>query len=332
MRALQLTAANTFAVTSLPDPLPGPGQVLVRWQAAALNFRDVQVARGSYPNTAFPLIPGSDAAGTVEACGPGATRWKPGDRVLTQVVQGWQAGEMLPYHPRTILGGVLPGVLCERSALPEDGLVATPAHLSDQEAACLPCAGTTAWNALHGSGTTRPGDTVLVQGSGGVALWALLLARAAGARVLAITSSPAKAERLRALGAEAVHDYRADPAWDAWALAASGGAGVDHVIEVGGPGTIARSIAAVRFHGRISLIGVLTGVAGEVPTAALFRKHICLQGIFCGPRTMSAALARAVAQHRLRPVVDRVFPLDQAAQAFAHLASGSHLGKVVVGL
>lgn len=332
MRAIHLTAPNVLVPVELPDPVAGPGQVLVRLHAAALNFRDVQVARGSYPNTAFPVIPASDGAGEVVAVGAGVTAWKPGDRVITQVVQGWIDGAYRAAYARTSLGGAVPGVLSELIVLPAEGLVAAPAHLTWEAAACLPCAGVTAWNALHATGTTRPGDSVLVLGTGGVATWALLLARAAGARVLATTSSPARAERLRALGADLVHDRVADPAWDRFAIEATGGEGVDHVIEVGGPGTLARSIAAVRAAGRISLIGVLTGVAGEVPTAALFRKHACLQGIFCGSRRMLEDLACAVALHRIRPVVDRVFPLADTSAALAHLAAGAQVGKVVVGI
>jgi NADPH:quinone reductase-like Zn-dependent oxidoreductase len=214
--------------------------------------------------------------------------------------------------------------------LPAQCLLPVPEHLSFEEAATLPCAAVTAWNALLVKGNLRPGESVLILGAGGVSIFALQLAKLAGARVLAITSSDAKADELRKLGADAVHNYKQDPAWDDWALSQTDGRGVDKVIEVGGPDTLNRSLKAVRFGGHVALIGVLSGTAGEIQTVQILRKSIRLDGVYVGSRAMFVDLLRCISQHQMRPIIDSTFALTDAVDAFKRLESGLHIGKVVI--
>ena len=333
MRAYVIKGRSLDAITSadLPRPVPTRGQVLVRVRATSLNYRDLMIAGGRYGGAAPDgLVPLSDGAGEVVVVGEGASRVRVGDRVAGIFMQGWVEGRLDAAKSATALGGSVPGVLSEYVAFDQQGLVRVPEHLSYEEAATLPCAAVTAWNALFVSGTVKAGDAVLVQGTGGVSVFAAQFARAAGARVLATSSSDEKLAKLRGLvGAEGVN-YRSNPDWDKWAAEATAGVGVDHVVEVGGPGTLGRSLNAVRIQGEISLMGVLTGVAGEVPTAALLRKHVRVLGIYVGSRTMFEDMNRAITLHKLRPVVDRVFPFAEAVGAYRHLESGRHFGKVVI--
>ncbi len=313
-----------------PQPQPGPHEVLVRVKAVALNYRDLLVVKGAYnPKMPLPRVPCSDAAGEVAAVGEKVGRVKAGQRVAGLFMPAWQSGELTDARAHSALGGAVDGVLAEYVVLPEDGVVAIPGHLSDEEAATLPCAAVTAWHALVTEGAVKPGDTVLVQGTGGVSLFALQFARLAGARVIATSSRDDKLERVRALGVEAGINYKTTPEWGDRARVLSGG-GVDHVVEVGGAGTLAQSLRAVRPGGRVSLIGVLSGGAGQVSLFPVLMKNIRVQGIFVGSREMFEAMNRAIALHQLRPVVDRVFPFDQAPGAFRHLESGAHFGKVVI--
>jgi NADPH:quinone reductase-like Zn-dependent oxidoreductase len=314
----------------LPAPTPGPGEVLVRMRAASLNYRDLLVARGHYSRSLpLPLIPLSDGAGEVAEVGPGVTRFQVGDRVAATFMLRWLDGEVDEAAARSALGGAIDGVLAEMRVFPQEGLVRIPAHLSDEEAATLPCAGVTAWHALMVGRGLRPGDTVLVQGTGGVSLFALQFARLAGARVIATSSKDEKLERARTLGAFDGINYKTTPDWDAAARTLTGGVGVDHIVEVGGSGTLGKSLRAVRLGGRISLIGVLSG-AGEAAIVPILMKNIQVQGIFVGSRAMFEARNRAVTLHQLHPVVDRVFEFDQAPEALAYLESGAHFGKVVL--
>ncbi|WP_437683751.1 zinc-dependent alcohol dehydrogenase family protein [Sorangium sp. So ce131] len=315
----------------LPDPKPGPGQVVVKMKAASLNFRDVLVTKGLYnPKLKLPLVPLSDGAGEVVDVGQGVTRVKPGDRVCPIFHQRWIDGAVSLAKVRGALGGDLPGVLSEHVLLGEDGVVAIPPHLTDEEAASLPCAAVTAWNALFVEGRLKAGDTVLVQGTGGVSIFALQFARLAGARVIVTSSSDEKLERARSLGAWETINYRTTPDWDAPVASLTRGEGVDHVIEVGGAGTLARSLRAVRIGGRVSLIGVLSGGAPELSLFPILMKQVTAQGIFVGSRAMFQDMNRAIAAGGLRPVIDRVFPFAEARQALEFMESGGHFGKIAI--
>lgn len=314
-----------------PDPVPGPGEVLIRLRAVSLNYRDLLIIRGQYnPKLPLPRIPVSDGVGEVVATGAGVSRWKPGDRAAGLFMPAWQDGECTPEAAASALGGLVDGLLADRAVLPEDGLIEVPAHLGDEEAATLPCAALTAWNALFHQGRVRPGDVVLTQGTGGVSLFALQFARMAGARVIITSSRDEKLARAMEMGASDGINYRTTPEWDDRVLELTGGRGVDHVVELGGAGTLPRSLRAVRMNGAVSLIGVLTGVGGEVNPMPVLMKSVRLQGIFVGSRTMFEAMNRAIAQSGLRPVVDKVFPFDQAREALATMEGGSHFGKIVI--
>ncbi len=329
---MKVYALTSFGLENLelqerPEPEPGPGEVVLAVKAVSLNYRDLLMCRGLYdPRMALPLVPCSDACCVVEAVGPGVSRVAPGDRVLPTFFRDWIAGDPTPSALRSSLGGPVGGTLAERMVLPEHAMVHAPAHLGDVEAATLPCAALTAWTALDG---VTAGDTVLVQGTGGVSLFALQLARLRGARVIATSSSDTKLERARALGAAEALNYRTDPAWGKTARGLTGGRGVDRIIEVVG-GSMDQSLRAVRPGGTLSLIGILGGAVGKVVLTRILMTAVRVQGIIVGHREAFEALNRAVAQHRLQPVVDRVFPFDQAPEALAHLASGTHFGKVVI--
>jgi NADPH:quinone reductase-like Zn-dependent oxidoreductase len=334
MRALEIRGAfglDNLALVERPDPRPGQGEILVRLRAASLNFRDLLTVEGKYnPKQKLPLVPCSDGAGEVVEIGAGVTRVQPGDRVMTLFAQKWLAGRPTRERLRSTLGGPLDGTLAELAVLDQDGVVRTPDHLSDEEAATLPCAAVTAWSALVTEGGITAGDTVLVQGTGGVSLFALQLAKLIGARVVATSSRDEKLARVRAMGADETINYREVPAWGVRARELTGGAGVDHVVEVGGAGTLQQSLQAVRFGGTISLIGNLAGTKTELLLTHVFMQKIRLNGILVGDRESFEAMNRAIALHRLRPVVDRVFPLEDSRAAFAHLAAGEHFGKICV--
>ncbi|MGE4054347.1 MAG: NAD(P)-dependent alcohol dehydrogenase [Vicinamibacterales bacterium] len=307
----------------------GPYDVRVRIRAVSLNYRDLAIARRAQKQTSR-IIPCSDGAGVVVAVGPSVTRFKEGDRVAGIFFPDWVDGEFVgSYHGRA-LGGSMDGMLAEEVVLDERSWVALPPELSFEEGATLPCAGVTAYNALFESASVGPGATVLVQGTGGVSVFALQLAVAAGARVIATSSSDAKRERARQIGACHVIDYTTTQNWGDAAREWTGGHGVDVVVEVGGQGTFDQSVAALRYGGTMSLIGVLTGGRGEVNTYGVFAKVLHVRGIYVGSRRMFERLIRALTATGVRPVIDRVFPFDQAREAYQHVASGSHFGKVVV--
>ncbi|MEO6339372.1 MAG: NAD(P)-dependent alcohol dehydrogenase [Caulobacteraceae bacterium] len=316
-----------------PDPEPGPGQVLIRVRACSMNYRDLAVVRGVYLGGPVQrdTIPLSDGAGEVAAVGAGVTRFKVGDRVAGTFFQGWIDGA--PPLTRAALGSPLDGMLAEYVALSEDGVVAIPPSISFEDAAAIPCAGVTAWNALMLTGRPlRPGDTVLCLGTGGVSIWALQIAKAAGARVIITSSSDEKLARAKALGADEGVNYAARPDWDKAVLELTGGAGVDHVVEVGGVGTLGRSYQVVGFQGKIALIGLLTREPGELGPHALMWKAASLHGVFVGNRVMFEQLNRAIETSRIKPVIDKVFPFERAADAFAYQGSGSHFGKIVISV
>jgi len=320
-----------LALTERPEPRPGPGQALVRLRAAALNYRDLLTAEGKYnPKQKLPLVPCSDGAGEVVEVGEGVTRVAPGDRVSPIFAQRWIAGVPTREKLRSTLGGPLDGTLAELAVFDQEGLVKVPEHLSDEEAATLPCAAVTAWSALVTEGGMTAGDTVLVQGTGGVSLFALQIAKLLGARVIATSSRDDKLARARELGADEGINYRDVPEWGARAKELTGGAGVDHVVEVGGAGTLQQSLRAVRVGGTISLIGNLAGTKSELLLTQIFMQKIRVNGILVGHRESFEAMNRAVAFHRLRPVIDRVFPLEEARAAFDHMAAGEHFGKIVI--
>lgn len=336
MRALEIRGAfglDNLALVERPDPRPGPGEILVRLRAASLNFRDLLTVEGKYnPKQKLPLVPCSDGAGEVVEVGAGVTRVRTGDRVSTLFAQKWLAGRPTRERLRSTLGGPLDGTLAELAVFDQDGVVRTPEHLSDEEAATLPCAAVTAWSALVTEGGITAGDTVLVQGTGGVSLFALQLAKLLGARVVATSSRDEKLARVREMGADETINYREVPAWGVRAKELTGGAGVDHVVEVGGAGTLQQSLQAVRFGGTISLIGNLAGTKTELLLTHVFMQKIRLNGILVGDRESFEAMNRAISLHRLRPVVDRVFPLEDSRAAFEHLAAGEHFGKIVIRL
>jgi NADPH:quinone reductase-like Zn-dependent oxidoreductase len=308
-----------------PDPTPGYHQVVIKVKAASLNYRDLVVASGGYGRTVpLPIIPLSDGAGEVVETGPGVTRVGVGDRVAPICLPDWLAGQFREQKVKSALGGSVDGMLAEYVVCNQESLVIIPEHLSYEEGATLPCAAVTAWNALNCTGKLKAGQSVLVQGTGGVSIFALQFAKMAGARVVATTSSDTKLQRLEGMGADVLVNYKTTPEWDKVAR------GVDHVVEVGGAGTLEKSIRAVSMGGTISLIGVLTGGTGEINPRPILMKHIRLQGILLGSREMFESMNNAVALHRLKPVIDRVFPLSEARAAYRHLASGAHFGKVVI--
>lgn len=334
MKAWQITGTEGLAslkIVDLPQPVPGQGEVLVRLHACSLNYRDYMNVTGirgvSGP---IPRIPCSDGAGVVHAVGAGVTGWQPGQRVVIPFMPSWLDGGFTQAHAARALGGAVDGLLREFATVPADSLLAVPDYLSLEEAACLPCAAVTAWDALHVRGQLQPGETVFILGTGGVSIFALQFAKQAGARVLATTSSDEKAARLLSLGADAVQNYRENPAWDDWALEQTGGLGVDKVVEIGGPDTLNRSIKATRFGGHISLIGVLTGTAGEVQTVGILRKGIRLDGIYVGSRVMFSDMLQHMQAAQMRPVIDSTHDFDATPDAFRHLESGRHFGKIVI--
>jgi NADPH:quinone reductase-like Zn-dependent oxidoreductase len=313
------------------DPVPGPGEVLLAMRAASLNYRDTLAVRGGYgPRCTLPLIPVSDGVGEVVAVGGTVGRVRVGDRVCPIFFQSWLSGPPAPEKFQRALGGDVDGVLARLMCVPADAAVRVPEHLTDEEAAGLPCAGVTAWSAVIGQGRVGPADTVLVQGTGGVALFALQFAKAAGARVIITSSDDGKLERARTLGADETINYRTTPEWDRAAKELTGGEGADHVVELGGAGTLERSIRAARIGGTLSLIGVLAGGKAEVALPLVVMRNLRLQGVTVGSRDDFEAMVRAIARHRLHPPVDRVFGFDEVPAAFAHFEAQRHFGKVCI--
>lgn len=322
---------DNLSLVERDEPQPRAREVVVKFHAASLNYRDVLFHRGIYnPHARFPAVPLSDGAGEVVAVGEGVTHWKVGERVCTIYYPDWLDGASPADARRRSPGeGELDGVLREYGAFDEDALVRAPEHLSYEEAATLPCAAVTAWNALVCVGSLKAGDTVLTLGTGGVSVFALQFAKMHGARVVATSSSDEKLERVRELGADETVNYKRTPDWDKEVLRLTEGAGVDHVVEVGGAGTLARSVNAARVGGVVSLIGVLTGGAGFDPVRVLV-KELRLQGVRVGSRRMFEEMNRAVESNRLRPVVGKTFAFGEAREALNYMETGSHFGKIVI--
>lgn len=334
MKAVVLAAPglDNVKIVERPEPEPGPGEVQVRMRAAALNFRDLVVVDGGYGSQqrTEDLILLSDGAGEVAAVGDGVRRFAPGDRVAAAFFQDWEGGPPSQAKLDSALAARLDGVLAEVRTFPERGLVAIPERLTFAQAATLPCAALTAWSAVIDQGRIAPGEVVLVQGTGGVSLFALQFAKLAGARVIATSSSDNKLEKVRALGADETVNYRATPEWGKAALALTGGRGVDHVVEVGGAGTLQQSLRCVRAGGTISLIGVLSGARHDLMLPYVLTRNVRIQGVTVGSREQFEAMLRAIEAHRLEPVIDRSFAMAEIADALAHLKAGRHFGKIVV--
>jgi len=316
----------------LADPgQPGPGEIRVRIHASSLNFHDYGVASGRMP-TADRRIPMSDGAGVVEAVGDGVDAFAPGDHVVSLFFPTWRDGPPTIADFKTTPGDGVDGYAAEIVVRPATWFTRAPAGYSHEEAATLTTAGLTAWRALVVDGGLKAGDAVLVLGTGGVSIYALQFARAMGASVIATSSSDEKLERVRAMGAEHVINYKRTEQWGREVLDFTGGRGVDHVIEVGGPGTLPQSIASCRIGGHIALIGVLTGRSGEVPTALMMARQQRLQGLIVGSRADQLAMGRGLEATGIKPVIDRTFALAELADAFRHEESGRHFGKICIRL
>tara|TARA_R110001606_G_C15404449_1_gene653938 strand:+ start:17458 stop:18483 length:1026 start_codon:yes stop_codon:yes gene_type:complete len=338
MRAMAFkttSGPDTLSLVDRPVPTLGPGQVLVKLGAASLNYRDLLIAKGGYRSRQKQkdLVPLSDGAGTVEAIGNGVTDFKVDDRVTACFFQDWPAGRASERAMESDTGRAVDGMLQEYRVFPESGLVATPAHLSDAEAASLTCAGLTAWSAIVRLGAVQPGDTILTQGTGGVSLFALQFAKIAGARVIVTSSSDEKLARAKELGADHGINYRDVEAWGQAAKDFVGGDGIDNVIELGGTETMKQSLIAVRPGGTLSLIGVLSGATtGNVLLPFIVSRDVRLQGVTVGPRDDMIRMNQAITAAQMTPVVDKVFPFEAAADAYRHLASGAHFGKVCIAI
>ncbi len=335
MRVFQVEgdwSRENVRLSERPEPQPGPGEVRLAMRASALNYRDLLVPLKGYGARmkALPLILLSDGVGVVDAVGAGVATLKPGDRVCPLFFQGWPAGDPDDERLARSLGSELDGTMADLMVLPEHGVAPAPAHLDDVEAATLPTAALTAWRAIVTEGRVRPGETVVVQGTGGVSLFALQFAKRAGAFVIVTSSSDAKLERAVALGADATINYKTTPEWGRRARELAGGSGIDHVVEVGGQGTLPQSLRAVRAGGTISMIGVLSGGTMDARLGFVVTRHVRLQGITVGSRDDFVAMGAAIARHRLRPVIDRVFAFADLPQAMDHLAAGRHFGKVCI--
>jgi NADPH:quinone reductase-like Zn-dependent oxidoreductase len=313
-----------------PTPEPQPHEALIRLRAASLNYRDFLIVQGKYnPKMKLPRVPLSDGAGEIVSVGADVTTWKAGDRVVVPFMPDWIEGEPEPAKAAGALGGDVDGMLREFATVRADALLPIPEHLSFEEAATLPCAAVTAWNGLFVSGHLRPGQTLLLLGTGGVSLFGLQLGLAAGAKVILTSSSDAKMEQARALGAHHTINYRTEPDWEKRVLGLTGG-GVDLTLEVGGAGTLSSTLRATRTGGEVSLIGVLTGADGEVKFGQILHKAITVHGIYVGSREMFADMNRAISLHKIKPVIDRIFSFAEAPEAFRHLESGRHFGKIVI--
>jgi NADPH:quinone reductase-like Zn-dependent oxidoreductase len=335
MKAYQVitqTGPAGLKMVDLPEPRPGAGQVLVRVRATSLNYRDLMVVHNRYGRVPLPLVPLSDGAGEIVAAGEGVARWKPGDRVAGTFFQAWTHGPVQQSAAGSALGGSIDGMLRELVVLSAEGVVAIPRHLSFEEGATLPCAALTAWNAVVSSGKISAADTVLLLGTGGVSIFALLFAKMHGARAIITSSSDKKLARAKELGADEGINYTKTPDWDQEVFRLTQKRGVNHVVEVGGSGTFAKSLRALALGGTISVIGGVSGFTAETPLHDIITRSALIRGIFVGNREMFEGMNRAITRHQLKPVIDRVFPLAEAQEAYRCLDSGAHFGKVVISI
>lgn len=332
MKAIQLTAPSldAFRRTELPEPKAARGEVLLRLRAASLNFVDVAIATGNFPGASFPMVPVADGAGEIAALGDGVDGWKVGERVVPHFMPNWLGGAITPHNVAALRGISLPGSLAEYVAVPASSLVALPAHLDFVHGAALPIAATTAWNAVR-SAQLRPGAVVLLLGTGGVSIFALQFAKAHGATVILASSSDDKLERARQLGADQLINYRATPAWDEEVLKLTAGRGADLVVETVGGATIARSLNAAAVGGTVFTVGFVGGTAAPIDLLPVIVKALRIVGNNTGSVADLAEAARAIAAHRIVPVIDRVFDIEQTAAAYAELAAGGrHFGKIAI--
>jgi len=316
----------------LPEPKPGPGQIVVRVRAASLNYRDIMVLTGKYGEMRLPIVPLSDGAGEVVAIGEYVTRWKPGDRVAGLFFQGWHTGPFRREAGHTALGGELDGMLAESVTLAEDGVIAIPPHMSFAEAATLPCAGLTAWHALVTIGNVSADETVLALGTGGVSIFALQFAKMHGARVIITSGSDEKLARAKTLGADETINYRSTPDWEKEVFRLTGKAGADHVVEVGGQNTFGKSLASLAIGGQVHVVGGVSGWMSEIPLFAILGRAAVIRGIRVGSSAMFEAMNRAMTLHKTKPVVDKVFDFHDAPAAYDYLQKGKHFGKVVISI
>ncbi len=335
MRAWEIVSGDGVDSLELAEretPTPGPGQVRVRMHANSINYRDLTTIEDPVSRKLpFPTVPNSDGAGVVTAVGEGVGL-SPGDRVTSCFFEDWTAGEISAAAMASALGGARQGVLAEEVILPEGGVIPTPAHLTDAEAATLPCAALTAWHALTLPRPITAGETVLLLGTGGVSVFAQQFCTMMGVRTIVTSASDEKLARMIALGAGETVNYRTNPDWDAAVLDLTGGKGADRVVEVGGPGTFDRSVNAVRVGGIIGLIGILTGAAGQASPTSIMRKSITIRGIYVGSRAMFADMNRAIAAHELKPVIDQGFAFEDARAAYHTMRAAGHFGKLVINI
>ena len=333
MKAWQLisnTGPESLQIADIATSEPTFGEVLVRVRANSLNYRDLMVCDGRYGKTALPLVPLSDGAGEITALGPGVSRWKIGDRVAVTFFKDWLSG---PFRRRVLegaRGGAISGMLSEYVTVPEDNLISIPSHLSFEEAATLPCAAVTAWQALVTHGHISANQTVLILGTGGVSMFALQFAKMHGARVIVTSSSDEKLVKARELGADEFINYKTTPEWDAEVFKLTAKAGADHIIEVGGTHTFPKSLRAAAVCGTLSVIGGVSGFSSEAPLREMLTKMLTIRGIFVGNWDMFEAMTQALAHHKTKPVIDRVFSFNDAPAAYAYQANGAHFGKVVI--
>lgn len=320
---------DALALNEIDVPKPGPNEVLIQIKASSINYRDLSTIENPVPRgISFPRIPNSDGAGEVVEVGSEVTRFKTGDRVCGIFFQDWIDGELTELDTQKMLGGTAEGMLGEYRVVPEHGLVLTPPHLTDVEAATLPCAALTAWNSMVEAGGVTTGSTVLLLGTGGVSVVAQQICNMLGARTVVTSSSDAKLARIRDLGAWQTINYRSNPNWDREVLDVTRGQGVDHTVEVGGAGTLQKSMNSTRFSGSLGIIGILTG--GEVDPLAILRRSLRLTGIYVGSRRMFENMNRAISAHEMHPVVDATYSFENARQAYHDMRAADHFGKLVI--
>jgi NADPH:quinone reductase-like Zn-dependent oxidoreductase len=328
---IQSFGIDQLAFADLPKPHPGRGQILVKVHAVSLNYRDLLMVRGQYnPKMALPRIPCSDGAGEVVEVGEGVDSVTVGQRVAGIFMQHWLDGPSTAEKSRGALGGDVDGMLAEYVVLHQSGVVSVPEHLSFAEAATLPCAGVTAWNAVVNATHVRPGNVVLIQGTGGVSMFALQFAKMAGAVVIGTSSSDEKLRRAKTMGLDAGLNYRRSPEWAKWALQETNNHGVDLVVEVGGAGTFTQSLQAARYGGTVAQIGVLSQSEQPLPISLILHHQVRIQGIYVGSRSHFEAMNRAIVATRMQPVVDRIYAFDEAREALKSMETGAHFGKIVI--
>lgn len=321
---------DQLSLDEIPTPQPGPGEVLVAVQAVSLNYRDLLIVKGRYnPKLPLPRIPCSDGSGVVHAVGDGVTSVRLGDRVSGIFMQNWLEGPPSAAQQKGALGGDIDGMLAEFVVLPVHGVVPNPAHLSHEESASLPCAGVTAWNAVVNAGAAKPGQTILIQGTGGVSVFALQFGKALGARVIGTSSSDDKLARAASLGMDAGTNYKKQPDWEKWVIEQTG-AGADLVVEVGGSGTFAKSLQAVKIGGVITQIGVLSSSEQPLNIGPILHKQVAIKGIYVGSRGHFLEMNQAISQTGLKPVIDLVHSFGDAPKAFQAMETAGHFGKIVV--